>query len=352
MRAMGVWRKIAVLVLAALAAAPQAWAAQGLPADESAAVILAYHRVGEDDRPSESIRAEQFAAHVDILTGEGYHVAALPEVVRALAAGDPLPPRTVVITFEGGHRSILDTAVPLLRARGLPFTVFYAADAAGARGGYLSWADLKRLSRYKGASLGVLPARYVRLPGLEAAEARALLTRAAARHREAFGVEAALLSYPFGEYTAALRGLARAQGFAAALTLDSGAAHAGGDLYALPRFAMTERYGAPERLRLVASALPLPVEGVTPTDPVLRDGAPALGFTVPGGLELSALSCFVSGQAPPAITLVGGGRVELRPAEEITEPRTRLNCTLPGPDGRWRWYGRLLLRTAPLSPGE
>ena len=33
-------------------------------------------------------------------------------------------------------------------------------------------------------------------------------------------------------------------------------------------------------------------------------------------------------------------RVELRMAGPLPPGRSRVNCTLPGPDGRWRWNGR------------
>ena len=48
----------------------------------------------------------------------------LQELVDALRAGQPLPDRTAAITFDDGYISIYDTAWPLLRARGWPFTVF------------------------------------------------------------------------------------------------------------------------------------------------------------------------------------------------------------------------------------
>ena len=34
-----------------------------------------------------------------------------------------------------------------------------------------------------------------------------------------------------------------------------------------------------------------------------------------------------------------GRRIEARMAEPFPSGRARINCTMPGPDGRWRWLG-------------
>jgi len=56
-----------------------------------------------------------------------------------------------------------------------------------------------------------------------------------------------------------------------------------------------------------------------------------------GGLE--RLGCYVSGQGRLALKAIGARRVEGRPAQPFPPGRSRINCTLPGPGGRWRWYG-------------
>ncbi len=326
-------------------------AAQTVATDESAAVILVYHRIGEDEYPENNIRQEQFASHIRELASGEYNVMSLASIADALKKGEKLPPRTVAITFDGGHKSILDNAVPLLKRHELPFTVFVSTDYAGRHtDDYLDWDDIKDLKHDKLATVGIHPAAYIRLYNEPEAEIVRQINKARSIYREQLGEEPTLFAYPFGEYSKAYRDLIEAQGFAAAFGQQSGVASAGTDLYSLPRFSMTETHAGLDRFRLTAGALPLPVTDIEPRDPVLHTARPSIGFTVEKELEgqLANLTCFVSGQGKPGIEIIGN-RVELRLEKDFESDRARVNCTLPLPTGenyeepRWRWFGMMLI---------
>lgn len=61
----------------------------------NSAVIFMYHRFGEDTYPSTSISIAQFEAHIAELKSGGYHVMALPDIVRSLKDGTALPDRAI-----------------------------------------------------------------------------------------------------------------------------------------------------------------------------------------------------------------------------------------------------------------
>lgn len=329
-------------------------AAAPLAQDATAAVILAYSRIGEDEYPETSIRREQFESHIRELVAGRYNVISLPAVVDALRRGESLPPHTVALTFDGGHRSVLDNAVPLLKKYGLPFTIFIATEhAAHPSSEYLGWSDLRDIRRDRLATIGLHPDLYTRLYDRPDEEIARRINNARTAFRDQMGTEPDLFAYPFGEYSQSYRDIVEKQGFAAAFGQHSGAAFAGSDLYTLPRFTMTESYGGLDRFSLTADALPLPVSDIEPRDPVLSGPRPSIGFTVDPALKdrIAALSCFVSGQGRPGIEILSGSRIELRLAKDFDQDRIRINCTLPAvpednaDNPRWRWFGMLLVGT-------
>ena len=325
---------------------------RSIPEDKSSAVILAYSRVGEDAYPETNIRIEQFLAHIEEITKDGYNVLPLPRIIESLKNGDALPPRSIGITFEGGYKSALNNAIPVLLDKNIPFTVFYASGQADSNSAqYLNWDDLKKLKNQPGVTLGILPATYMHLLDFPEDELRRQVNKALQRHRDVLSETPVFFSYPFGESSQDFEDIVENAGFEAAFGLHSGAIYTGSNFLSLPRFAMTENYGGLERFRLVSSALPLPVYDVEPYDTYLPLRKPVIGFSVDETLtaSISQLSCFISGQSQPHIEILGS-RVEIRAHEEILEDRVRINCTMPGPIVEpykqalsWRWFGMLLV---------
>ena len=93
--------------------------------------------------------------------------------------------------------------------------------------------------------------------------------------------------------------------------------------------------------RLKINALGLPVADVIPRDPYLRaENPPAVGFSVdPSVGRLDSLACYHSQFGKVEFDLLGKRRVEIRFPGPFKAGRARLNCTMPGGDGRWRWIG-------------
>jgi peptidoglycan/xylan/chitin deacetylase (PgdA/CDA1 family) len=320
--------------------------------DRTSAVILAYQRVGENIYPATSISKEQFSENIQELLDGGYHIASLDDIVSAIKADEKLPDRTVAITFNGAYRSILDNAVPLLLSHNLPFTVFFSSDQAdGNTPQYMDWNDIRRLNKYPGVTLGLHPASYSRLTDSPPGEIRRQVNKALTRYRQELRGNPAFFAYPFGEYTKTYREIIAASEFKAAFGQQSGVAWSGSDLFALPRFSITESYGDDDRFRMVAMSLPLPVSDIVPDDPhITTNNPPIFGFTLDPALipKISHLSCFISEQGKPEMLIVGENRVELRVPQPFEDERIRVNCTMPGPaarpgeDLRWRWFGMLL----------
>ena len=157
------------------------------------------------------------------------------------------------------------------------------------------------------------------------------------------GIRPDLFAYPYGEYNLTVIEAVKKAGFIAAFGQNSGIMNGYDGYYELPRFAMNEQYGTLDRLELAINGLPLKVRHVTPADVVLDENPPIYGFTMAPEMDApKQLRCFNSIFGKLDVTTLSH-RAEIRLPGPLTGKRARINCTMPGPDGRWRWYGRQFL---------
>lgn len=325
--------------------------AASISADRASAVVFVYQRVGEETMPQSSISIEQFSEHIRELKTDGYTVLPLKTIIKALKAGEALPQRAIAITLEGGWKSTLQNAVPLLHEAGLPYTVFYASDMADNNApNHMSWREMRALRRNKLADLAILPASYSHMAQQSPEKNAEAINRAVSRYRAEFGEEPQFFAYPYGEYSADVRKQVAEYKFEAAFSQQSGVAYTGSDFTAVPRFIMTDTFGDLDRFMLTANALPLPVSDIMPDNMIVGENPPPIGFTVtPELTDLGKLSCFISGIGKAELVKPGGNRVEIRLDRMLEERRTRINCTMPddtiipGQPQSWRWFGMQLV---------
>lgn len=95
---------------------------------EGGAMILVYHGIVSDDDapyvdPRFSVPFNAFLEQVRFLSVER-HVLSLGDLLGLLAAGRPVPPRSVVITFDDGYLSTLQRAAPVLQYYDLPAVLY------------------------------------------------------------------------------------------------------------------------------------------------------------------------------------------------------------------------------------
>jgi len=304
------------------------------------AVILQYHRFGESSLPSTNIRLAQFEAHLAYLRTGGFTVLSLPAIIAALRDGTPLPDRTIGITIDDAALSVYTEAWPRLRAADFPFTVFVSTDAVDeGHAGIMSWDQLRTLAA-AGVTIGNHGAAHAHMWRQEDMQNQADISKAQSRIVDELGLHPELFAYPYGEFTLELRTIVMSLGIETAFGQQSGALHGRADFLTLPRFSLNEKYGGIERFRVISNTLPIVATDVTPLDPILRVNPPPFGFTiVEPTTGVDKLACYASHEGKLAVERLGIDRIEVRLSSPFPKGRNRINCTLPGPDNRWHWFG-------------
>ncbi|MDC1381939.1 polysaccharide deacetylase family protein [Candidatus Puniceispirillum sp.] len=314
---------------------------QAMAADH--AVILMYHRFGENKYPSTNIRLDQFETHLEKLVDGNYNVLPLEKIIRDLQNGIDLPDRAVAITIDDAYLSVFNEAWPRLKAKNLPFTIFVATNPIDQKhSNYMNWDQIRQLQA-DGVGIGSQTKSHPHMHQISLENIDAELYGSNQRFLSELGLRPTLFSYPYGEYNLAVIDRVKSAGFIAAFGQNSGIAHGSNGFFELPRFTLNERYGSIERLSLAINGLPLKVSQTLPADMVIEKNPPAFGFTLsPEIADNRQLRCFNKTYGKLVLERLGP-RAEIRFPSVLPKGRSRVNCTMPGPNGRWRWFGRQFL---------
>jgi peptidoglycan/xylan/chitin deacetylase (PgdA/CDA1 family) len=146
--------------------------------------VLMYHRVAEPESEPDlnpgliSARPAEFAQQMRFLAGR-YRVLSLGEVLECCRKERALPPRAVLLTFDDAYRDFADHAWPVLRALGLPATLF-VPTAYPDRPGRAFWWDRLYAAVVRAPGEAEVDTPHGRLPRRTPAERR----RAFGRLRE------------------------------------------------------------------------------------------------------------------------------------------------------------------------
>ena len=207
----------------------------------------------------------------------------------------------------------------------------------------MSWDQIRAMAK-AGVTIGSQTASHLHMATSSARRNHADIAKSNQRFKAELGKVPNLFAYPYGEASLEVMAMVKEAGFNFAFGQHSGVLHTKADIFYLPRFAMNEAYGGIDRFRLVVNALPLVVGDITPADPLIRVNPLAFGFTVKSEAKhnLNRLACYLGGRGKlPLVRL--GNRIEVRPTIALPPGRARINCTLPGPNKRWRWFGIQLM---------
>jgi peptidoglycan/xylan/chitin deacetylase (PgdA/CDA1 family) len=177
-----------------------------------------YHSISESNHDRLTVAPQRFAAEMQLLAEQEFKVVSLAEACRRLASNDDLA-RTVVLTFDDGHRDFLTTAAPVLRQHGFSATLFVVTgrlDDATGRGpaqkrDFLNRDELCQL-RSEGFQLGSHTVTHADLRSLDDATLKRELADSRATIAE-LGEAFIPFAYPGGTFTQRERDAVKRAGY-------------------------------------------------------------------------------------------------------------------------------------------
>jgi peptidoglycan/xylan/chitin deacetylase (PgdA/CDA1 family) len=210
--------------------------------------VLMYHHIGDPGPDADAIRRDlsvspaNFESQLRYLIESGYESISLEALVMHLQAGQPLPSKPVVLTFDDGFKDQYSNAYPLLQKYGLVGTFFVITCFTDQnRPEYLSWPEIELLHAggmeigshsYTHPSLRGQTFEYVVWQVLGSKEAIEARTHEPVR----------FFSYPSGQYDQLVMQVLRSAGYWGAVTVEPGSLQSSERTFELKRVRVRGSY--------------------------------------------------------------------------------------------------------------
>ncbi|GAA1495789.1 polysaccharide deacetylase family protein [Paeniglutamicibacter kerguelensis] len=211
--------------------------------------ILLYHSVS-DQPPADfkpwAVGPEMFEEHLDMLVELGYEGLTIGQLTELTLAGRPVPERAVVVTFDDGFSDFASNAWPLMKARGVPTTLYVTAGLVGGSSEWLEPVGAAGLPILGAVEIGALSDDGVEIgahsmthPQLDIV-GRGRAWREICDSKKALeaivGLRVETFAYPHGYHDRATKKMVADAGFKSAAAVRNALSHAGDDRFALARY--------------------------------------------------------------------------------------------------------------------
>jgi peptidoglycan/xylan/chitin deacetylase (PgdA/CDA1 family) len=172
----------------------------------SALRVLMYHQVLPQRQTALCVTPEQLRAQLSWLRGQHVHWLGMPELLDCSAVGRPLPPRSVLLTFDDGYLNNAQFALPILQEFGAKATIFLPTRYIGQTNAWdageapiMTWQQLRDLPTDL-ISLGLHTHNHRHLGPLDANEWQHELAECQACLRAEDIPFLPVLAYPYGGF--------------------------------------------------------------------------------------------------------------------------------------------------------
>ena len=208
----------------------------------AAVIVLCYHRLEEHPRPKDplAITPAEFEKEMQTVKDSGFTVIPMQDFLAWRRGDKDIPPKSCVITIDDGYVSGYDTAWPILKKFGYPFTMFVYINYINSGGKSISWDQLGEMRdagvdieshTYSHADLRNPNDKYavdkhnfeliqndIKTLGADGWLKKEIIDSKQVLEKQ-LGIKVNALAYPFGKYDQKVRDVVKQAGYEAAFTV-------------------------------------------------------------------------------------------------------------------------------------
>ena len=222
--------------------------------------ILMYHHVGDwgesrADWAPWVVRSKEFRAQMDWLVANGFHTITFRELLAGQKAGESLPAKSVIISFDDGWSAQEGVVRAELEPRGMHAVFFVYTAAVGAtpnNSGYISWEQL-RILESAGHEVQSHTVSHGRLTDMPPSQLDREMRESRATIEKEMHHPVKVIAYPFGIYDERVMRAASAAGYEFGLRADADLVVGKPLQYRMPRI----RVGYDDGIEVFAEAMML-----------------------------------------------------------------------------------------------
>ena len=164
-------------------------------------ITLMYHRFEENKYPSTNIRINDFKAHLDLISSEGFSFVEPDKFEVELKNKTK---RKVLLTIDDGFLSFYENAWPILKSKKIPFILFVSTREVGKKG-YMTWEQINGIAKKDFVHIGNHSHSHEYLIDENRNEILKDLKKSISIFKNEMGNNSRFFSYPFGEYSLQLK---------------------------------------------------------------------------------------------------------------------------------------------------
>jgi peptidoglycan/xylan/chitin deacetylase (PgdA/CDA1 family) len=305
-------------------------------------IALMYHRFNENKYPSTNIRNEVFLKHLDEINNSKFEFISFNKFNEIIK--NKMEKNYLLLTIDDGFESFYLNAWPVLKKRKIPFILFVSTREVGNYG-YMTWKQIKEIDSSGLATIGNHSHTHEYLIDWEEKKIRDDLEKSIKIFKKELGYSPKLFSYPFGEYSTALKKIVTDLNFEFAFGQHSGVIDSSKDFLELPRFPINEKYGELKRFKSIIQTLPFPYEKITPENRYIKknENPPKVKVKFFKDLiDVKNITCYSNEGniwRKSDIVFTEENQLNIILKEKFKSERGRINCTLAEAGGKWRWLG-------------